>query len=73
MMNTLTQEQAYAAMYAFLEQHFRLTNSDDLCALLGSMSLLPDGKPADPAVAQDWQDAIAKALKSKDVADLKLK
>jgi hypothetical protein len=49
-------------MFAFLENQYRLSNSDDLGSLLGSMSLLPDGRPADPALSTDWEAAVQAAL-----------
>lgn len=60
-MKTLSETQAYAAMFAFLENRYRLTASDDIGALLGSMSLLPSGRTADPAIWLDWLDAIKRA------------
>lgn len=57
-MKVLSEKQAYAAMFAFLENRYRLTESDDLAALLGSMSLLPGGGTADPAIWLDWLNAI---------------
>ena len=60
-MKTLSEQEAYAAMFAFLEYHYSLTKSDDLGALLGSMALLPDKSPADPAIWEEWLEAIEKA------------
>jgi hypothetical protein len=60
-MKNLSEHEAYAAMFAFLEQRNRLTESDDLGALLGSMSLLPGGCTADPAIWEDWLKAIKEA------------
>jgi len=57
----LTKEQAYLAMHAFLDKQFSL-GCEELGGILGSMSLLPDGSPADPALALDWNDAVAAAL-----------
>lgn len=48
-------------MFAFLENRYRLTESDDIGALLGSMSLLPGGGTADPAIWEDWLNAIKAA------------
>jgi hypothetical protein len=62
-MSTMTDKQAYAAMFRFLEQLYRRTNSNELGGLLGSMAILADGSPADPAILQDWHDAVAYALK----------
>jgi hypothetical protein len=57
----LTHEQAYLAMCAFLDR--QVSNGwEELAGILGSMSLLSDGKPVDPAFASDWQEAIATAL-----------
>ena len=61
-MATLTEEQAYVAMMYFLDQLYDRTKSDDLGALLGSMSLLPDGSTADAAIAHDWQEAVKYVL-----------
>lgn len=60
MPDSLTKREAYAAMYAFLEQVYRRTGSDDLGALLGGMSLLKDGGTADPAAWEDWEEAVRK-------------
>ena len=61
-MNKLSTHQAFLAMYSFLDAHYQRSKADDVGALLGSMSLLRDGSPADPAVASDWQAAVAAAL-----------
>lgn len=61
-MPTLTDQQAYLAMFAFLEAEYLLTASDVIGALLGSMSLLPDGSPADLAIKEQWSKAVAAAL-----------
>lgn len=60
-MKNLSEQEAYAAMFAFLEHRYRLTESDELGALLGSMSLLPGGGTADPAIWDDWLNAIREA------------
>lgn len=65
-METLTVEEAYAAMYAFLDHLYESTKSDDLGAFLGAMSILEDGKPADSAIWKHWLEAVKKA-KSGDV------
>ncbi len=67
----LTQEQAYLAMYSFLEKQFSL-GCVELGGILGSMSILPDGNPADAALVADWQDAIAAAFSGKAKARLEL-
>jgi hypothetical protein len=60
-MSDLTVHQAYASMYAFLEQYYERGRSDDIGALLGFMSLLPDGGTADPAIWHDWLAAVRAA------------
>ncbi|MEG3439488.1 hypothetical protein V0288_20340 [Pannus brasiliensis CCIBt3594] len=59
-MENLTREQAFAAMVAFLEDYYQRTQADDIGALLGSLQLLSDGKPADPALWEDWLLSIHK-------------
>ena len=61
-MVTLTPEQAYAAMYYFMEDYYSRVHSDEVGALLGGMSLLGDGGTADPAVKSDWQRAVKRAM-----------
>ncbi len=62
-MSTMTDKQAYAAMFRFLERLYRRTKSDDLGGLLGGMAMLEDGSPADPAVVDDWQQAVEYAMR----------
>jgi len=49
-------------MYSFLDTHYQRSRADDVGVLLGSMSLLSDGRPADPAVESDWLAAVEAAL-----------
>ena len=58
----LTSRQAYLAMFEFLRQHNERGPSDEIGGLLGSMSLLADGQPADPAYATDWAAAVSAVL-----------
>ena len=60
----LTTHEAYAAMFTYLLDLYERTQMDDLGGLLGSMSLLPDGTPADPAIWSDWLKAV-QAVKEK--------
>ena len=53
-------KQAYLAMYSFLEELYVKYEFDQLGGLLGSMSLLPDGSPADHAIWGDWLRAVEK-------------
>lgn len=61
MKESLSTHEAYAAMFAYLEQIYGRTRSDDLGVLLGGMSLLSDGETADPAAWQDWIKAVERA------------
>ena len=72
-MNQLSEKEAYAAMFAFLEDRYEVTKSDDLGGLLGSMSFLPSGKTADPAIWEDWCKAVSKAKAGNVMMDLDLK
>ena len=69
----LTPEQAYSAMYSFLEEYYQLTKSDDIGGLLGSMSVLPDGGPADAAILEEWNVALSKAMEGKVDVNLSFK
>jgi hypothetical protein len=59
----MTDKQAYAAMFVFLKQLYERTKSDELGGFLGGMSMLEDGSPADPAVVEDWRQAVEHALR----------
>jgi hypothetical protein len=68
----LTPNEAYLAMIAFLQRYWERSNSSEVAALLGSLSLLPDGKPADAGVASDWNAAVRVALSGSGDANLKV-
>lgn len=57
-MENLSAKDAYRAMFRFLESYYERTQADDIGAILGSMAMLEDGKPADGAMWQEWLDAI---------------
>jgi hypothetical protein len=59
-MKKLTEKQAFAAMVSFLDDYYQQTQADDIGALLGSLQLLSDGMPADPALWQDWLASVQK-------------
>ncbi len=61
-MITLTEEQAYAAMFHFLDDFYNRTKSGDVASLLGSMSLMADEGPMDRAIAVEWRAAVKFAL-----------
>jgi hypothetical protein len=68
----MTDKQAYAAMFRFLERRYSHLKSDDLGGLLGEMALLADGSPADSATAQEWQQAVDYALRGGEAGSLQL-
>jgi hypothetical protein len=53
--------QAYLAMCSFLSELYTKYEFDQLGALLGSLSLLSDGSPADQAAWSDWLRAVERA------------
>lgn len=60
-MTQLSAKEAYLAMFAFLEEYYVTTQADDIGALLGSLSVLDDDGPADPAITAEWACAVEKA------------
>jgi hypothetical protein len=63
----LTEQQAYDAMFRFLDTYWERTGRpDELGALLGSMSreIWTDHEPADPAMWEDWVDAVKYVTKT---------
>lgn len=58
---TLTVEQAYRAMLAFLEREVELTESSDLADLLAGYRLNEDGRTSDPALWEEWLEAVGRA------------
>ena len=57
----LNEKEAFVAMFYFLDAYYDRTKSDAIGSLLGDLTMLADGKPADPAAWEDWQAAINKA------------
>jgi hypothetical protein len=57
----LTVEQAYRAMLAFLEREVDLTESSDLADLLAGYRLDEDGRTRDPALWEEWLEAVGRA------------
>lgn len=70
MSNTITIEQAYKAMYLYLEALYDMTGSDDLAGFLGGMSTLEDGKPVDSAIWSDWLEAVDKSKNNPDISSI---
>ena len=71
-MTMMTDKQAYAAMFYYLEQYYNRGKSDEIGWMLGDMSLLEDGSTADSAVEQEWQEAVDYALKGGEAGRLVL-
>jgi hypothetical protein len=63
--DTLTVEQAYRAMLAFLEREVDLTECADLADLLAGYRLDGDGQPRDPALWDEWMQAVAQVRTDK--------
>ncbi|WP_224367595.1 hypothetical protein [Hyalangium versicolor] len=69
----ITLREAYAAMYRYLEKAYELTGADELGGLLGTLSLLPDGQPADPAAWTDWLHAVEEVRAGRGNLQLEIK
>lgn len=59
---TLTARQAFLAMHCFLDRYYQMTKADEVGGLLGGLSLLADGSPADPAFQQEWLESVNSVL-----------
>lgn len=68
MKSKLDERAAYQAMMAFLEKYYLLTHADEIGGLLGSMQVMEDGKPADPAIWDDWLEAVSSARRHEKMA-----
>jgi hypothetical protein len=60
---TITVEQAYQVMLAFLQREVELTESSDLADLVSEYKLGADGKTRDPAIWEEWMEAVGKVVK----------
>jgi hypothetical protein len=72
-MYIITDKQAYAAMFYFIEELYKHTKLDELGGLLSDMAILEDGSPADPAIIRKWQEAVQYALKGGEAGPLTLR
>ena len=61
---TLTVEQAYRAMLLFLEKEYTLTESSDLADLLSGYQMDSHGQTEDPAIWNEWMEAVGQAVKA---------
>lgn len=57
---TYTAFQTYKAMFLFIEIQWEKNNKNELGAMLGSMSFMGDGLPADQAMWYDWLRCLKK-------------
>ena len=60
--NTMTVEQAYQAMLAFLQREVELTESSDLADLVSEYRLGADGQPRDPTLWEEWLEAVQRVM-----------
>jgi hypothetical protein len=60
----MTEDQAYRAMFNYLESVWKRYPNIELGALLGDLSrdIWSDGTPGDPAVLKEWEAAVKKAM-----------
>jgi hypothetical protein len=70
---SLTDNQAYAAMYRFVEQLRVAIASEELGALLQELATRPDGLPADPVLAALWDEAVRYAQAGGEAGRLDIK
>lgn len=64
-MEMLTEDEAYLAMFAYLESRWDIIKTPDLADCLSEMSFLPDGSPVDPAIKHEWREAIKRVKSGK--------
>jgi hypothetical protein len=64
--DTVSLKTAFIIMQRFLEAHWRRTGAtpNALGDVLSSISMLQDGKTADPAMMHDWLDAATAVISS---------
>ena len=65
-MNAATQlsvRTAYLAMFEFLSRYWDRGHAEEIGALLGALSLLPDGHSADAALYQDFEESVKEVLR----------
>ena len=72
-MDMLTEDEAYLAMFAYLEYRWNIIKSPDIGNCLSDMSLLPDGSSADPAIKDEWRKAVELVKAGKVDASQKLR
>ena len=65
MKDSLSLQEAYEAMFRFLEDYYSLSNAEDVSCLLSIMQILEDNSTADPAIWKDWLDSVKKIISSR--------
>ena len=60
---SISEAEAYKAMFLFLEKHYLRKKSDDIGYLLSGMSLLQDRSSVDGMMLDDWHDCVDRALR----------
>lgn len=58
---TITISEAYRAMFTFLDMYYDRTNIEEIGSLLGDMHITKDNRTIDPAVWDDWLEAIKRS------------
>ncbi|SUC82805.1 Uncharacterised protein [Pannonibacter phragmitetus] len=69
---SLTLQEAYLAMFSFLEDYYSRTKSDEIGSMLSGLCLMSDGKPMDPAYWSEWEQAVEKAVSGEVDAEMHL-
>lgn len=60
---SLTREQAFAAMVAFLRRYYEeLQHPEEIGILLGELQISSDGITVDPAAWSDWLNCVNEIL-----------
>jgi len=67
MTKLMTSHEAYLAMYAFLDAYYVRGKFKEVASLLGALTLLADGRPANLAFEGDWDKAVAAVLNRSDI------
>ena len=55
---SIDEKTAFLAMVKFLERYWERGGGEEIAALLGSLALQSDGRPADPALWRDWLTSL---------------
>lgn len=58
---SMSLEQAYRAMFYYLQDYYFREHSDEIGNMLGGMALLSDGGTADAAAWEDWLIAVKRS------------